>query len=75
MMERLEKGEYAVTVQVFDSGSPRLSSFAQVNITVCPCDNNHDCRSEAAAIFGTRVGISFIALVVIMASIALLLCE
>ncbi|XP_046897810.1 cadherin-15 [Hypomesus transpacificus] len=73
MMERLEKGEYAVTVQVFDSGSPRLSSFAQVNITVCPCDNNHDCRSEAAAIFGTRVGISFIALVVIMASIALLL--
>lgn len=69
----LENGGYVATVMVTDSGSPSLSTYAQVNITVCPCDTNKDCRSEAAAIFGTRVGISFIALMVIMASIALLL--
>ncbi|KAM3877057.1 cadherin-15 [Diretmus argenteus] len=68
-----EAGEYAVTVMVSDSGSPALSAYAQVNVTVCRCDSFGDCRSEAAAILGSSVGISFIALIIIMASIALLL--
>ncbi|GAA6233586.1 cadherin-15 [Lates japonicus] len=69
----LEAGEYAVTVLVSDSGSPVLSAFTQVNITVCLCDSFGDCKSEAGAILGSSVGISFIALIIIMASIALLL--
>ncbi|KAM9408657.1 cadherin-15 isoform 2-T2 [Pholidichthys leucotaenia] len=69
----LEAGEYAITVLVSDSGSPILSAYAQVNVTVCLCDSFGDCRSEAGAILGSTVGISFIALIVIMASIALLL--
>uniref|UniRef100_A0A674E4Z1 Cadherin 15, type 1, M-cadherin (myotubule) n=1 Tax=Salmo trutta TaxID=8032 RepID=A0A674E4Z1_SALTR len=69
----LETGEYAVTVLVTDSGTPSLSAYAQVNVTVCPCGKDGECKAEAAAIFGTRVGVSFIALLVIMASIALLL--
>ncbi|XP_071369428.1 cadherin-15, partial [Centroberyx affinis] len=69
----LEAGEYVVTVLVSDSGSPALSAYAQVNVTVCPCDSFGDCKSEAAAILGSSVGISFIALIIIMASIALLL--
>uniref|UniRef100_A0A8C8C9N1 Cadherin domain-containing protein n=1 Tax=Oncorhynchus tshawytscha TaxID=74940 RepID=A0A8C8C9N1_ONCTS len=69
----LETGEYAVTVLVTDSGTPSLSAYAQVNVTVCPCGKDGECKTEAAAIFGTRVGVSFIALLVIMASIALLL--
>ncbi|KAM4630480.1 cadherin-15 [Polymixia lowei] len=69
----LETGEYAVTVLVSDSGSPTLSAYAQVNVTVCPCDSFGHCKSELAAIFGSSVGISFIALIIIMASIALLL--
>uniref|UniRef100_A0A4W6CEW2 Cadherin 15, type 1, M-cadherin (myotubule) n=1 Tax=Lates calcarifer TaxID=8187 RepID=A0A4W6CEW2_LATCA len=69
----LEAGEYAVTVLVSDSGSPVLSAFTQVNITVCLCDSFGDCKSEAGAIIGSSVGISFIALIIIMASIALLL--
>uniref|UniRef100_A0A8C4I6P9 Cadherin 15, type 1, M-cadherin (myotubule) n=1 Tax=Dicentrarchus labrax TaxID=13489 RepID=A0A8C4I6P9_DICLA len=69
----LEAREYAVTVFVSDSGSPALGAYAQVNVTVCPCDSFGDCKSEAGAILGSSVGISFIALIIIMASIALLL--
>ena len=69
----METGEYAVTVLVSDSGSPSLSAYAQVNVTVCACDSYSDCKSEVAAILGSSVGISFIALIIVMASIALLL--
>ncbi|XP_076011733.1 cadherin-15 [Genypterus blacodes] len=69
----LEPSEYAVTVLVSDSGSPSLGSYAQVNVTVCLCDSGGDCRSEAVPIFGSSVGIGFIALIIIMASITLLL--
>uniref|UniRef100_A0A3Q3K7B2 Cadherin domain-containing protein n=1 Tax=Monopterus albus TaxID=43700 RepID=A0A3Q3K7B2_MONAL len=69
----LEAGEYAVTVLVSDSGSPALSAYAQVNVTVCLCDSSGDCKSEVGAILGSSVGISFIALGIIVASIALLL--
>uniref|UniRef100_A0A4W5NB28 Cadherin 15, type 1, M-cadherin (myotubule) n=1 Tax=Hucho hucho TaxID=62062 RepID=A0A4W5NB28_9TELE len=68
----LETGEYAVTVLVTDSGTPSLGAYAQVNVNVCLCGKDGECKTEAAAIFGT-VGVSFIALLVIMASIALLL--
>ncbi|XP_037602608.1 cadherin-15 [Sebastes umbrosus] len=69
----LEAGEYAVTAFVSDSGSPVLSAYAQVNVTVCLCDSFGDCKSEAGAVLGSSVGISFIALIIIMVSIALLL--
>lgn len=71
----LEAGEYAVMLLVSDSGSPVLSVFTQVNVTVCLCDSFGDCKSEAGAVLGSSVGISFIALIIIMASIALLLCK
>ncbi|XP_056267893.1 cadherin-15 isoform X3 [Pseudoliparis swirei] len=69
----LQAGEYAVTVFVSDSGSPLMSAYAQLNVTVCVCDSFGDCKSEAGAVLGSSVGISFIALIIIMASIALLL--
>ncbi|XP_028257825.1 cadherin-15 [Parambassis ranga] len=69
----LEVGEYVITVLVTDSGSPPLGAYAQINVTVCLCDSFGDCRSEAGAILGSSVGISFIALIIIMACIALLL--
>lgn len=71
----LEAGDYTVTVMVSDSGSPVLSSYAQVNITVCLCDSFGDCQSVTGAILSSSVGISFIFLIIIMASVALLLCE
>ena len=71
----LELGQYAVTVQVMDAGSPALGSFSQINVTVCACDSFSQCRSETAAMLGSSVGISFIALIIVMAAIALLLCE
>lgn len=71
----LEAGEYVVTILVSDSGSPTLSAYHQVNVTVCLCDSFGDCKSEAGAVFGSTAGISFIALIIIMASIALLLCK
>ncbi|XP_041846255.1 cadherin-15 isoform X2 [Melanotaenia boesemani] len=69
----LEAGEHAVTVMVSDSGSPTMMAYAQVNVTVCLCDSFGDCKSEAGAILGSSVGISFIALIIIMACVALLL--
>uniref|UniRef100_A0A7N6F6A0 Cadherin domain-containing protein n=1 Tax=Anabas testudineus TaxID=64144 RepID=A0A7N6F6A0_ANATE len=71
----LEAGEYAVTVLVSDSGSPALSAYAQVNVTVCLCDSYGDCKSEIGAFSGSSVGISFFAVIIIMTSIALLLCK
>ncbi|XP_068598354.1 cadherin-15 [Brachionichthys hirsutus] len=69
----LEAGDYVVGVSVWDSGSPVLSAYAQVNVTVCLCDAFGDCRSEAGAVHGSSVGINFVAIIVILASIALLL--
>uniref|UniRef100_A0A8C2DL54 Cadherin-15-like n=1 Tax=Cyprinus carpio TaxID=7962 RepID=A0A8C2DL54_CYPCA len=69
----IEKGEFSISVVVSDSGSPSLSSNALVNVTVCPCDSFGDCKSYTAAVFGTKMGISFIALMIIMGCIALLL--
>ncbi|TKS70253.1 Cadherin-15 Cadherin-14 [Collichthys lucidus] len=69
----LEAGEYAVMMFVSDSGSPVMGTYAQVNVTVCLCDSFGDCKSEAGALLGSSVGISFIALIIIMACIALLL--
>ncbi|XP_008291154.1 cadherin-15 [Stegastes partitus] len=69
----LVAGEYAVTVLVSDSGNPALGAYAQVNVTVCPCDSFGDCKSMAGTLLGSTVGISFFALIIIMASIALLL--
>lgn len=71
----LEAGEYTVTVLVSDSGSPALSAYAQVNVTVCVCDSYGDCKSEVGAFSGSSVGISFFAVIIIMASVALLLCK
>lgn len=71
----IEKGEFSIAVVVSDSGSPSLSSNALVNVTVCPCDSFGDCKSYTAAIFGTKMGISFIALMIIMGCIALLFCK
>lgn len=71
----LEAGEYAVTVLVSDSGSPALSAYAQLNVTVCLCDSYGDCKSEAAAFSGSSVGISIFAVIIVMASAALLLCK
>lgn len=62
-----------MTLLVSDSGSPVLGVFAQVNVTVCQCNSFGDCKSEAGAILGSSVGISFMALIIIIASVALLL--
>ncbi|XP_077374554.1 cadherin-15 [Festucalex cinctus] len=69
----LEDGEYTVTVLVSDSGTPTLSSYAHINVTVCLCDSFGDCKSESGAVLGSSMGISFIALIIIVASFGLLI--
>ncbi|XP_051980825.1 cadherin-15-like [Xyrauchen texanus] len=72
-LKDMESGEFSIPVVVSDSGSPSLSSVALVNVTVCHCDSFGDCKSFTAAIFANKMGISFIALMIIMGSIAFLL--
>ncbi|XP_073715622.1 cadherin-15 [Misgurnus anguillicaudatus] len=69
----IESGEFSIPVVVSDSGSPSLSSSAFVNVTVCSCDSFGDCKSLSAAMFGSRMGLSFIALMIIVGSIVFLL--
>ncbi|XP_065117776.1 cadherin-15 [Paramisgurnus dabryanus] len=69
----IESGEFSIPVVVSDSGSPSLSSSALVNVTVCSCDSFGDCKSLSAAMFGSRMGLSFIALMIIVGSMVLLL--
>nr|XP_055072421.1 cadherin-15 [Misgurnus anguillicaudatus] len=69
----IESGEFSIPVVVSDSGSPSLSSSALVNVTVCSCDSFGDCKSLSAAMFGSRMGLSFIALMIIVGSIVFLL--
>lgn len=64
-----------MTVHVSDSGSPVLGAYSQVNVTVCLCDSFGDCKSEAGAVLGSSVGISFFAVIIIVTSIVLLLCK
>lgn len=71
----LEAGEYQVPMLVKDSGSPSQRTLTQVNVTVCLCDSYGDCRSESGAFLGSRVGISFIALIIMIACSSLLLGE
>lgn len=52
-----------------------MSANSQVNVTVCLCDSYGDCKSEAGAVLGSSVGISFIAVIIIIACAAVLLCE
>ncbi|XP_053722049.1 cadherin-15-like [Synchiropus splendidus] len=61
----LPQGLYTVPVLVSDHGRPTLSSFAEVNVTLCVCDFFGDCKSEAAALLGSTVGIGFIAIIII----------
>ncbi|XP_066512621.1 cadherin-15-like [Hoplias malabaricus] len=70
----IDRGEFSVPITVSDSGSPARSSNALLNVTVCPCDSAGHCRTyTAAAIFGSKVGISFLALMIIVSCAALLL--
>lgn len=68
----VESGEFFLSVLVSDSGAPQLASFSFINITICPCNAEGECKATFDAIFGNRVGISLIALIVIMSCIALL---
>ncbi|KAL4613569.1 cadherin-15 isoform X2 [Arapaima gigas] len=66
----LDAGVFPVSVSVSDAGG--LFTSAVVNVTVCRCDVAGLCEAAAAALFASRVGLSFAALLVIMGSILLL---
>ncbi|XP_029112178.1 cadherin-15 [Scleropages formosus] len=67
----LDPGVYPVSVSVSDAGG--LATSALVNVTMCQCDAAGLCEATAMALFNSRVGLSFAALLVIVGSILLLL--
>ncbi|XP_067853698.1 LOW QUALITY PROTEIN: cadherin-15 [Heptranchias perlo] len=69
----LGEGTYSLQIRVSDSGEPRLSQDHTLNVTVCYCSTRGDCTLGLAAFLGTRVGLSFGALMVILGSILILL--
>ncbi|XP_036391506.1 cadherin-15-like [Megalops cyprinoides] len=69
----MNSGLYFLSVLVSDAGTPTLSNFHIVNVTVCHCDMAGECKAIAAAFLSTRVGLSFTALLIIIGSILLLL--
>ncbi|XP_043937769.1 cadherin-15 [Protopterus annectens] len=69
----VEEGLHILPIIVSDSGEPQQHSEALLNVTVCHCDNNGSCKPGLAAIFNSSIGLSFGALMIILASIILLL--
>ncbi|KAJ8343722.1 hypothetical protein SKAU_G00310510 [Synaphobranchus kaupii] len=68
----VESGLYFLPVLVSDAATPALSAASLVNVTVCNCDIAGECKAVAAAFLGTKVGLSFAALLVIIGSFMLL---
>ncbi|XP_069491738.1 cadherin-15 [Ambystoma mexicanum] len=73
LLKELEEGLYVLPVWTSDSGKPPLAQVQLLNVTVCNCDAAGSCRPGMAAIFIAGAGISFGALMIILASIMLLL--
>ncbi|XP_062923603.1 cadherin-15 [Mobula hypostoma] len=69
----VSEGTYSVLIQVSDSGEPRMSQEHSLNVTVCRCAGDEECSPGAAAMLGSRVGLSFGAWMVILSSVLLLL--
>uniref|UniRef100_UPI00398E5777 cadherin-15 n=1 Tax=Pristiophorus japonicus TaxID=55135 RepID=UPI00398E5777 len=72
-LHALSEGTYSLQIRVSDSGEPSLSQEHTLNVTVCYCSTRGDCTGGIAAMVGTRVGLGFGALMVILASVLLLL--
>uniref|UniRef100_A0AAY4BK62 Cadherin domain-containing protein n=1 Tax=Denticeps clupeoides TaxID=299321 RepID=A0AAY4BK62_9TELE len=68
----LNYGQFSIPVSVSDSGNPSMTFSGHVNVTVCPCNSNGECAATSAAIFGTRVGFSFLATIIIVVSVVIL---
>ncbi|XP_078524428.1 cadherin-15 [Lissotriton helveticus] len=73
LLKKMEEGLYVLPMWVSDSGEPQLTQMHLLNVTVCACDSAGSCKPDAAAIFIAGTGISFGALMIILASILLLL--
>uniref|UniRef100_A0A8C5MXW5 Cadherin-15 n=1 Tax=Leptobrachium leishanense TaxID=445787 RepID=A0A8C5MXW5_9ANUR len=75
LLSEVPEGVYVLPLVVSDSGEPPLAQMQLLNVSVCRCDAVGSCQGSAAALLGSGAGISLSALLIILSSIALLLCE
>uniref|UniRef100_A0A8C8S840 Cadherin-15 n=1 Tax=Pelusios castaneus TaxID=367368 RepID=A0A8C8S840_9SAUR len=68
-------GLHSLPLLLSDSGTPRRERAQLLNVSVCPCDEQGDCRTRTAAASAAGPGLSFGALLIILGSAILLLCK
>nr|XP_033798743.1 cadherin-15 isoform X2 [Geotrypetes seraphini] len=73
LLTEVEEGIHALHLLVRDSGEPQQEREQVLNVSVCHCDRSESCRPGLASIFSAGAGISFGALMIILASVILLL--
>lgn len=75
LRHQVQEGLHRLSLLLRDSGQPPQHREQLLNVTVCPCGQDGVCLQGAAALRAKGTGISLGALVIMLASVVLLLCE
>ena len=75
LRHQVREGLHRLSLLLRDSGQPPQQREQPLNVTVCRCGPDGACLPGAAARRAGGVGVSLGALVIVLASIILLLCE
>lgn len=72
---QVQEGLHRLSLLLRDSGQPPQQREQPLNVTVCRCGLDGACLPGAAALRAGGAGVSLGALVIVLASVILLLCE
>lgn len=75
LRHQVQEGLHHLSLLLRDSGQPPQQREQLLNVTVCRCGHDGTCLPGASALRVGAAGISLGALVIVLASVTLLLCE
>lgn len=75
LRHQVQEGLHRLSLLLRDSGQPPQQREQLLNVTVCRCGQDGTCLPGASALRSGGAGLSLGALVILLASVILLLCE